>query len=89
MPRQVILGKEDEPYTVLTDLGWSIVGSLAPFIETGMNSLCHCVAVKEIPLLTPMDAIRALESDLKCSTSLKSNRTTATTTISYGGKMET
>ncbi len=65
-PRQVILGKDDEPYAVQTDLGWSIVGSAAPCLETGtMNSLCHRVAVKEIPPVTPMDAIRALESDFK------------------------
>lgn len=65
-PRQVIVGKDDEPYAVRTDLGWSIVGSEAPHHETGMmNSLCHRVAVKEIPPVTPMDAIRALESDFK------------------------
>ena len=65
-PRQVILGKNEEPYAVRTDLGWSIVGSEAPCLETGMmNSLCHRVAVKEIPSVTPMDAIRALEGDFK------------------------
>lgn len=62
----MILGKNDEPYSVLTDLGWSIVGSLTPCLKTGMmNSLCHCVAVKEIPPLTPMDTIRALKSNFK------------------------
>lgn len=49
-PRQVIVDKDDEPYAVQTDLGWSIVGSVAPCLETGMmNSLCHRVVVKEIP----------------------------------------
>ncbi|XP_030581660.1 uncharacterized protein LOC115777804 [Archocentrus centrarchus] len=65
-PRQVILGKENEPYAVQTDLGWSIVGGLAPHFETDMmNSLCHRVAIKEIPPMTPLDAIRALESDFR------------------------
>ncbi len=65
-PRQVILGKDDEPYAVRTELGWSIVGSSAPCLETGMtDSLCHRVSVKEVPPVTPIDAIRALESDFK------------------------
>ncbi|XP_054872902.1 uncharacterized protein LOC111584426 [Amphiprion ocellaris] len=65
-PRQTILGKNDEPYAVQTELGWSIVCSSAPCLETSLiDSLCHRVAVKEIPPATPMDVIRALESDFK------------------------
>ncbi len=38
----------------------------APCLETGMmDSLCHRVSVKEVPPVTPIDAIRALESDFK------------------------
>ncbi|XP_051803945.1 uncharacterized protein LOC127533924 [Acanthochromis polyacanthus] len=65
-PKQVILGKENEPYAIHTDLGWSIVGNSVPCIETDMtSSLCHRVTVKEIPPSTPADAIRALERDFK------------------------
>ncbi|XP_026051006.1 uncharacterized protein LOC113037895 [Carassius auratus] len=65
-PRQVILGKDDEPYAILTDLGWSVVGCSTPGINGSTSvSLCHRIATKEIPALTPMDAIRVLESDFK------------------------
>lgn len=65
-PKQVILGKENEPYAIHTDLGWSIIGNSTPDRETDMaSSLCHRVTVKEIPPSTPADAIRALERDFK------------------------
>lgn len=65
-PRQVILGKGEEPYAIQTDLGWSIVGNTAPCPDTETtNSLCHRVTVKEIPPVTPTDVIRALEGDFK------------------------
>ncbi len=65
-PKQVILGKENEPYAIHTDLGWSIVGNSTPCNETDLASgLCHRVTVKEIPPSTPADAIRALERDFK------------------------
>ncbi|RXN16504.1 hypothetical protein ROHU_027490 [Labeo rohita] len=65
-PRQVILGKDEEPYAILTDLGWSIVGCSTPSINesTGFG-LCHRIATKEMPALTPVDAVRILESDFK------------------------
>ncbi|XP_073712790.1 uncharacterized protein [Misgurnus anguillicaudatus] len=65
-PKQVILGKENEPFAIHTDLGWSIIGNSTPDGETDMaSSLCHRVTVKEIPPSTPADAIRALERDFK------------------------
>ncbi|XP_073724404.1 uncharacterized protein [Misgurnus anguillicaudatus] len=65
-PKQVILGKENEPFAIHTDLGWSIIGNSTPDGETDMaSSLCHRVTVKEIPPSTPADAIRALERDRK------------------------
>ncbi|XP_067279675.1 uncharacterized protein [Pseudorasbora parva] len=69
-PRQVILGKEDEPYAILTDLGWSIVGCSTPgFKDSTAVSLCHRIVTKEIPAFTPVDVIRVLESDFKDITS--------------------
>ncbi|XP_065140714.1 uncharacterized protein [Paramisgurnus dabryanus] len=65
-PRQTILGENDEPYAVKTDLGWSIVGPSLPKLDSsGITSLCHRLSVKEVPPLAPADAIRILEFDLK------------------------
>ena len=62
-PMQTIQGKDNQPYAVQTELGWSIVGSSASSPDTG--NFCHRVAVKEIPSVTPIDAVRALERDFK------------------------
>lgn len=64
-PRQVIAGKDNEPYAILTDLGWSIIGCSSPCLNETGSSLCHRVTVKELPIITPMDVISALESDFK------------------------
>ncbi|KAL7841403.1 hypothetical protein SRHO_G00250940 [Serrasalmus rhombeus] len=66
VPRQVIPGKDDEPYAVLTDLGWSIVGCSAPHNHAQVSTgHCHRVSIKELPAVTPMDAVRILESDFR------------------------
>ena len=66
VPRRVITGKDDEPFAILTDLGWSIVGCSAPHSDSQMsNSHCHKVTIKELPAVTPMDAIRILENDFR------------------------
>nr|XP_033494102.1 uncharacterized protein LOC117264333 [Epinephelus lanceolatus] len=65
-PRQVILGGDNEPYAVHTDLGWSIVGCSSPHLDSpGITNVCHRVAVRELPPVTPSDAIKVLESDFK------------------------
>ncbi|XP_038158088.1 uncharacterized protein LOC119794558 [Cyprinodon tularosa] len=64
-PRQVLTGNDSEPYAVCTDLGWSIVGKSMPNSDGAETSLCHKVSVKELPPITPMDVISALESDFK------------------------
>ncbi|XP_032363653.1 uncharacterized protein LOC116677092 [Etheostoma spectabile] len=64
-PRQVLAGKDNEPYAILTDLGWSIVGCSTPHLDETGSSLCHRVALKELPPVTPMDVLSALESDFK------------------------
>lgn len=57
-PREVILGADNEPYAICTDLGWSIVGPSSQHHEalSGVN-LCHSVSIKEIPSVTPTDLI--------------------------------
>ncbi|XP_034382324.1 uncharacterized protein LOC117726257 [Cyclopterus lumpus] len=63
-PRQVILGGDEEPYAVRTDFGWSIVGRFSQSYDSLTTShLCHRITTKELPLVTPADAIRILESD--------------------------
>ncbi|XP_077393414.1 uncharacterized protein LOC144030741 [Festucalex cinctus] len=65
-PRQVILGGDEEPYAVRTDLGWSIVGRSSQNHDSQSTSrLCHRITVKELPPVTPADVIRTLEFDFK------------------------
>ena len=61
-PREVLAGSNDEPYGIKTDLGWSIVGGSG---AGNGRSLCHKVALREIPTVTMTDIIRVLESDLQ------------------------
>lgn len=62
----MILGTDNEPYAVRTDLGWSIVGpSLTPHESQSGITMCHRVSIKEIPAVTPNDVIKVLESDFK------------------------
>ena len=61
-PREVLAGNNSEPYGIKTDLGWSIVGGSDVRSE---QSLCHKVAVREIPAVTMIDIIRVLESDFQ------------------------
>ncbi|GAA6081882.1 uncharacterized protein LOC113055348, partial [Tachysurus ichikawai] len=65
-PKHVILGVDDEPYAVHTDLGWSIVGRLSSHHESqSFNTICHRVNIKELPPVTPAEGIKVLESDFK------------------------
>ncbi|KAL6463232.1 hypothetical protein MHYP_G00276230 [Metynnis hypsauchen] len=65
-PRKVIVGGSEEPYAVQTDLGWSIVGCSLPCLDIPKaSSMCHRVAVRELPPVTPADAVHILESDFK------------------------
>ncbi|XP_066499342.1 uncharacterized protein [Hoplias malabaricus] len=63
-PRHVITGGDNEPYAIKTDLGWSIIGSVAQSVNSkDVTGLCNRISVKELPPLTPVAVIRALESD--------------------------
>ncbi|CAL9702153.1 unnamed protein product [Knipowitschia caucasica] len=65
-PRQVILGGENEPYAVRTALGWSIVGPTVTHTDNVSSStVCHRVSTKELPVVTPADALKILNSDFK------------------------
>ena len=62
VPRQVIAGPNNEPYAVKSDLGWSIVGTSD---TPGKSIFCHRVSLKEVPTITPRDALNLLEDDFK------------------------
>jgi len=86
-PRQTIVGDEDQPFAVKTDLGWSIVGSLAPVDPAKTSGICHRVSVKEHPLVTPQDVINVLETDFKDTNS--SDATTSQDDIQFLQLLET
>lgn len=61
-PRKILVGEGDKPYAIQTDLGWSIVGCLD---LPNVSGFCYRLVCKELPSVTPVDAIRVLESDFK------------------------
>ena len=61
-PREVIAGKNNEPYGIKTDLGWSIVGGSD---VRSQKTLCLRVAIKELPAVSMRDILRVLECDFK------------------------
>ncbi|KAL0172456.1 hypothetical protein M9458_032767, partial [Cirrhinus mrigala] len=64
-PREIV-GKDDEPFAVRTDLGWSIIGCSSPRFDLPKeSSLCHRLAAKELPPVAQTDVIRVLETDFK------------------------
>lgn len=86
-PKQVILGGDDEPYAVHTDLGWSIVGRLSSHHESqSLNTICHRVSIKELPPVTPADVIKVLESDFKDAS--EDNRTVSQDDILFLTKLQ-
>lgn len=63
-PRQVVIGGDEEPYAIKTDLGWSIIGGTPRCVNSeDVTGLCHRVSVRELPSVTPAAVIRALELD--------------------------
>ncbi|XP_048041384.1 uncharacterized protein LOC125265300 [Megalobrama amblycephala] len=58
-PRQVITGRDEEPYAIKTDLGWSIIGGIPPSVSfKDVTGLCHRISVKELAAV-----LKALELD--------------------------
>ncbi|XP_053363240.1 uncharacterized protein LOC128533064 [Clarias gariepinus] len=55
LPREIVSGKDDEPYAQRTDLGWSIVGQSNPCLNYGdAIGVSHRIIVRKvIPDLSP------------------------------------
>lgn len=62
-PLEVIIGGENEPFAQRTEFGWSIIGLSNPHLDRqGNQSYIHRIAVKEIPVPSPNDVLKILES---------------------------
>ncbi|KAL6472372.1 hypothetical protein MHYP_G00185600 [Metynnis hypsauchen] len=49
LPREIVSGKDDEPFAVRTDLGWSIVGRVNPCVDYGdAIGSSHRIIVKQV-----------------------------------------
>ncbi|XP_026101642.1 uncharacterized protein LOC113072978 [Carassius auratus] len=63
-PLEVIIGDKDQPFAQRSILGWSIIGSSNPHLDRqGSQSFVHRLTVKELPIPSTTDVLKALESD--------------------------
>ncbi|XP_061793005.1 uncharacterized protein [Nerophis lumbriciformis] len=58
VPREVVSGRDNEPFAQKTDLGWTIVGGLDPCVDYGDAIGCsHRIVVKEVTPNSPSDQL--------------------------------
>ncbi|XP_039679755.1 uncharacterized protein LOC120573907 [Perca fluviatilis] len=63
-PTEVIIGEKNQPFAQRSELGWSIIGSANPHLDRqGSQSFVHRLTVKELPIPSATDVLKALESD--------------------------
>ncbi|XP_026059678.1 uncharacterized protein LOC113044182 [Carassius auratus] len=63
-PLEVIIGDKNQPFAQRSKLGWSIIGSSNPHLDRqGSQSFVHRLTVKELPIPSTTDVLKALESD--------------------------
>lgn len=63
-PLEVIIGDKNQPFAQRSNLGWSIIGSSNPHLDRqGSQSFVHRLTVKELPIPSTTDVLKALESD--------------------------
>ena len=59
---KVVAGEDHDPFAVKTKLGWCIVVPTTTLNSPGNTAgYCHRISLKEIPPITPISIIRALE----------------------------
>lgn len=71
VPREVVSGKDNEPFAQKSDLGWTIVGGIDPRIDYGEAIGCsHRIIVKEV---TPNPSSDQLSKEVHyiCCTQVK------------------
>lgn len=62
-PRKLLIGQDNEPYALQTQLVWSIVGySNTVSDDSSLISVCNRSPVKELPPFSPKDLINVLET---------------------------
>ena len=63
-PRKLLIGQDNEPYALQTQLVWSIVGySNTVSDDSSLMSVCNRSPVKELPPFSHKDLINVLETD--------------------------
>ncbi|XP_067265626.1 uncharacterized protein [Chanodichthys erythropterus] len=63
-PLEVIIGDKNQPFAQRSKLGWSIIGSSNPHLDRqGCRSFVHRITVKELPIPSTTDVLKALEAD--------------------------
>ncbi|XP_051281790.1 uncharacterized protein LOC127377717 [Dicentrarchus labrax] len=63
-PLEVIIGDKNQPFAQRPELGWGIIGSSNPHLDRqGSQSFVHRLTVKELPIQSGTDVLKALESD--------------------------
>jgi len=62
LPREVVSGKENQPYAQGTDLGWSIIGNLNPCLDYGdAIGVSHRIVVRQVtPGVEPSLSLKTL-----------------------------
>ena len=72
LPREVVSGKDNEPFAQRTDLGWSIVGCVDPCVDYGdVIGTSHRIVVKEVTPNLPSPANQTTEVRYICRTQVR------------------
>lgn len=71
VPREVVSGKDNEPFAQRTDLGWTIVGGVDPCVDYGDAIGCsHRIIIREVTPSPPSDQL-SKEVHYICRTQVK------------------
>ncbi|XP_030597267.1 uncharacterized protein LOC115788399 isoform X1 [Archocentrus centrarchus] len=63
-PLEVVLGGKNEPFAQRSELGWTIIGTSNPHLDRqGNQSFVHRLKVRDLPIPSATDVLKALESD--------------------------
>lgn len=72
LPREIVSGKDNEPFAVRTDLGWSIVGRVNPRVDYGdAIGSSHRIVVRQVTPRLQSPANRTSEVQYICRTQVK------------------